>query len=109
MEYEISLEDRVWEGFVFRVNGEPSWFDRLCFRSRISDSYIMLPHGLDSVYVQKKHTPEVLLVRELDDGLWVMDDYDEPWYRASPLFTLLFNSAMTEYKKMLKEYQKEKA
>jgi hypothetical protein len=73
MNYSVSLEDRVGQGYVFSVKKSPESFcEYLRFWNLFSVSYVVLPYGEDAVCIQKKREKKVWLVEEvsLDDDLF---------------------------------------
>jgi len=100
MRYEITLEDRVWQGFVFRVKEIQSGFLKKLFsRKNDGELYSTLPEHY-GYYIQKVGTPIVWLVQESVTGVICYIDVKKKDFSPAPkLIQELYKATINQIEK----------
>jgi|GEM_PF-3852344 len=100
MKYDLSLDEVLDSGFVIKVKGVPSWFDKLFNRS-VDEKYVICHDGSNFICAQKIGSKEVMrLVEKAEDGIWcseVKRGELGPEYRAPKLLEDLYWKAASHY------------
>lgn len=105
MKYKITLEDRVWQGFVFSAKEVPStlseWFRFWRFFNVTKYATLSEHHGF---YIQKVNTSEVWLVQESADGtICYVDSRQKDFTPAPKIIQDLYNATLKQIEKDFKE------
>jgi hypothetical protein len=103
MKYEITLEDRVWQGFVFRVKETQSNFFKRLFSRNHGELYATLPERY-GYYIQKVNSPIVWLVQESVTGVICYIDVKKKEFEPAPeLIRELYKATVEQIEKDLEE------
>jgi hypothetical protein len=103
MKYEITLEDRVWHGFVFRVKEVHSGFFKRLFSRDEGELYATLPESY-GYYIQKVNTPIVWLVQESVTGAICYIDVKKKDFAPAPtLIQELYKATIKQVEKDFEE------
>lgn len=104
MKYEITLEDRVWQGYIFRVKEVHSgFFKRLFSRRDKGELYATLPERY-GYYIQKVGSLVVWLAQESVTGVICYIDVKQKEFSPAPdLIQELYKATLKQIEKNFEE------
>lgn len=100
MKYNFSIDEILSSGYVVKVEGIPSWFDKL-FGRVVDEKYLVCLDGSNFICVQKVGSNKVLqLFEKSENGVWcreVKKGFFGPEYRASMLMAEVYRFMDSRY------------
>lgn len=100
MKYNCSIDEILSSGFVVKVEGVPSWFDKL-FGNALDEKYVVCRDERNVICVQKVGSKKVFqLFEKSENGVWcseIMRGEIGPSYRAPGVLSRVYDFAVSQY------------